>query len=83
MQWVQIKTRGARRGATGRDHADGKLGLFCHADCDWKDIFATNTRRTAGDWHRHFVPAQAKTDASACAWIAVDTKLLPVAVESA
>jgi hypothetical protein len=25
--------------------------------------------------HRHFVPAKAKTDASACAWIAVDTQL--------
>jgi hypothetical protein len=29
------------------------------------------------DLHRHFAPTQAKTDASACAWIAVDTKTAP------
>jgi hypothetical protein len=35
---------------------------------------ASKPRRTADDLHRHFRPTQAKTDASVCAWIAVDTK---------
>jgi hypothetical protein len=51
---------------------------------DWnRGGCAAKRRRTADDLHRHFGPTQAKTDASACAWIAVDTKTVPVAVESA
>jgi hypothetical protein len=44
---------------------------------DWnRSGRAAKPRRTADDLHRHFEPTQAKTDASACTWIAVDTKLL-------
>jgi hypothetical protein len=44
---------------------------------------ATDPRRNADDLHRHFRPTQAKTDASVCAWTAVDIKTVPVVAESA
>ena len=48
-----------------------RLSIICERN---RSGCAAKPRRTAYDLHRHFEPTQAKTDVSACAWIAVDTK---------
>src|SRR6516165_10426983 len=48
-----------------------RLSIICERN---RSGCAAKPRRTAYDLHRHFEPTQGKTDVSACAWIAVDTK---------